>query len=126
MLSTAGLQRLGLDHLISHECNPNKFIPAPGQGMIAIQQRVDEPHIKQSIQAITNSQTNALAQQYYAILETLNFNCDIPFGAYINSSQQLRLFYELDGTPNHLLTEWSDQQDVENTLNALVRPFPKK
>jgi len=120
MLSTAGLQRLGLDHLISHECDPNTFIPAPGQGMIAIQQRVDEPHIKQSIQAITNNQTNALAQQYYIILKTLNFNCDIPFGAYINSSQQLRLFYELDGNANHLLTEWSDQQDVESTLNNLV------
>jgi hydroxymethylbilane synthase len=121
MLSTAGLQRLGLEHLIAHECDPNEFIPAPGQGIIAIQHRVGEPHIKQAIQAITNSQTNALAQQYYTILQTLNFNCDIPFGAYINSSQQLRLFYDDSKAPRFLSIELSHKEGVNQILKDLKR-----
>ena len=97
MLSTAGLQRLGMDHLITHECEPTEFIPAPGQGIIAIQQRSGEHDIQSLVEAITDTQTNQLARHYYQLLEGVQFNCGIPFGAFIDASNHLKLFVEKDG-----------------------------
>jgi hydroxymethylbilane synthase len=97
MLSTAGLQRLGMDHLITHECAPTEFIPAPGQGIIAIQQRSGEHNIQSLVEAITDTQTNQLARHYYQLLEGVQFNCGIPFGAFIDESNHLKLFVEKDG-----------------------------
>ena len=96
MLSTAGLQRLEMDHLITHECDPTEFIPAPGQGLIAIQQRSGEHDIQSLVEAITDTQTNQLARHYYQLLEGVQFNCGIPFGAYIDESNHLKLFVEKD------------------------------
>ena len=120
MLSTAGLQRLGLTDLISHECNPNQFIPAPGQGIIAIQHRSNEPEIVNKVKAITQKETNDLALNYYAILEELNFNCDIPFGAYINAKQELKLFYEKNNVPTFVTTQWSKKDEVKRSLKSLI------
>ncbi|MEK9726835.1 MAG: hydroxymethylbilane synthase [Candidatus Margulisiibacteriota bacterium] len=87
LLSTAGLQRLNLTHLIHLETNPEEFIPAPGQGIIAIQQRSNDPNLSAIIQKITQSSVNDLALKYYALLQGVDFNCQVPFGAYFNQNK---------------------------------------
>lgn len=97
ILSTAGLQRLGLAYCITYECNPNVFVPAPGQGMIAIQQRRGDINMKTRIETITKQTTNQLGQDYYRVLQHVGFDCSIPFGAYIDSNQAMHVFIERDG-----------------------------
>lgn len=46
VLAAAGLERLGLQHLISQRFTLDELLPAPGQGAIAIQCRTDSPHRK--------------------------------------------------------------------------------
>ena len=41
ILSEAGLIRLGLEHHISYRFDKNEFLPAPGQGVIAVECRND-------------------------------------------------------------------------------------
>ncbi|MGC6367036.1 MAG: hydroxymethylbilane synthase [Candidatus Marinamargulisbacteria bacterium] len=91
ILSTAGLQRLGLDHLISVELNPEQFIPAPGQGMLAIQHRSDDSQSQHMVQAIGNNTDNALGQLYFSFLQGISFNCNLPLGASI-SDQNIHIF----------------------------------
>ncbi len=93
MLSTAGLERLSLSHLISHECDPRNFIPAPGQGIIAIQQRANDNDINKLIKSITKADKNDLALNYYKLLKDIDFNCEIPFGAYY-FNDVLKVFFE--------------------------------
>ncbi len=42
ILARAGLERLGLAHLISFTFDPRQFLPAPAQGALAIQTRSDD------------------------------------------------------------------------------------
>ena len=84
ILSTAGLQRLDLDHLITHEPDPVRFIPAPGQGMLAIQHRVADKHIVPFVEPLIMPKTHLLGVHYFRLLQGISFNCNLPFGAYIN------------------------------------------
>jgi hydroxymethylbilane synthase len=86
ILSTAGLQRLGLDDYITHEPDPMQFVPAPGQGLLALQVRAQDIQVTEYIQAITQVGTNDLGHLYYDLLEGIAFNCGIPFGAYIDKA----------------------------------------
>lgn len=83
ILSTAGLQRLGLDHLITHEPDPTRFIPAPGQGMLAIQHQKNKPELFKMMQRLADPSIHKLGCQYFELLKGIAFNCNLPFGAYI-------------------------------------------
>jgi hydroxymethylbilane synthase len=86
ILSTAGLQRLSLDHLISHEPEPTKFIPAPGQGMLAIQHQKNKPELTTMMQCLVDPSIHKLGCQYFELLRGIAFNCNLPFGAYIEGA----------------------------------------
>ena len=120
MLSTAGLQRLGMDHLITHECEPTEFIPAPGQGIIAIQQRSGEHDIQSLVEAITDTQTNQLARHYYQLLEGVQFNCGIPFGAYIDEFNHLKLFVEKDGRGKYFTVDLMEKAWLNLVVEEVV------
>ena len=96
ILSTAGLQRLNLDHKISFEPDPCQFIPAPGQGMLAIQNRVDDTNTSQIIQSLREEKGHAMGCKYYEFLQGIAFNCNLPLGAYINDDQ-FHVFYKHHG-----------------------------
>ena len=85
ILSTAGLQRLQLDHQISFEPSACTFIPAPGQGLIAIQQRSEDTDLKTQIQHLTDPKVDQLGTQYYRILQGIDFDCQLPLGVYIDT-----------------------------------------
>ena len=42
LLATAGLNRLGFDSVIRERLSPDQFLPAPGQGALALQTRIDD------------------------------------------------------------------------------------
>ncbi len=120
MLSMAGLERLGLEGLVSHQCNPNIFVPAPGQGIIAIQQREEDKDIELIIQTITKSDVNQLANRYYQLLESINFNCGIPFGAYF-SENSLSIFLEKKGSAERLLFKGNKDEQLNKAIAEILR-----
>ena len=119
MLSTAGLERMNLTSLMTYECNPQEFIPAPGQGMIAIQQRANESDVHRIVTSITNTSTNYLAGLYYDILHAVNFNCGIPFGAYLDSNNTLNVFIEVKNTPHSFQIKNMSNRKIELLLNKM-------
>jgi len=46
ILATAGLQRLGLEHLIAETFATAHFVPAPGQGALAVQVRAADERVR--------------------------------------------------------------------------------
>ena len=82
ILALAGLKRLGLSYKNKNILNSSKFIPAGGQGAIAITTRRKDIIINNLIKKINNSKTEAEVKIERKFLEKINADCDSPVGAY--------------------------------------------
>ncbi|MGC9325119.1 MAG: hydroxymethylbilane synthase [Desulfomonilia bacterium] len=79
ILAAAGIIRLGLPQGIAMD--PRTMIPSPGQGIIAVECRIEDREIMEIIAAIDHSQTRSCAEAERCFLATLGQDCNLPAGA---------------------------------------------
>ena len=94
VLAAAGLVRLGLGERISRRLEPTDFLPAPGQGAIAVQCRSDDRTARRLAEAIDDAKAHIAAAAERAVLAGLGGGCRMPIGAYarfMNSASHLEL-----------------------------------
>jgi hydroxymethylbilane synthase len=82
VIAQAGLNRLGLSDQISLVLDPVHFIPAPGQGALAIQTRTDDVELCRMVAKIDDSDSRLTAETERRILAGLHGGCSIPLGVY--------------------------------------------
>jgi hydroxymethylbilane synthase len=82
ILARAGLERLGLAHLISVVLDPRQFIPAPAQGALAVQTRSGNEATVAVVRSIDDPCARALASAERQVLATMKCGCHAPVGAY--------------------------------------------
>jgi hydroxymethylbilane synthase len=82
VLARAGLQRLGRESEIAAVLDPQRFVPAPGQGIIALEGRAEDAHAREAVAAITDSQAFACLLAERALARELDASCHTPLGAY--------------------------------------------
>ena len=82
ILALAGLKRLGLSYKNKNVLNISKFIPAGGQGAIAVTVRKKDSVINKLIKNINNNKTETEVKTERKFLEKINADCDSPVGAY--------------------------------------------
>ena len=82
ILALAGLKRLGLNYKSKNVLNISKFIPAGGQGAIAVIVRKKDSVINKLIKNINNNKTEIEVKTERKFLEKINADCDSPVGAY--------------------------------------------
>ena len=82
ILALAGLKRLGLSYKNNNILNASKFIPAGGQGAIAVTIRRKDSVTNNLIKKINNNKTEIEVKTERKFLEKINANCDSPVGAY--------------------------------------------
>jgi len=81
LLAAAGLERLGLGHEIAEVFTPEQMCPAPGQGALGVQTRLNEE--AQTICGRLNDETtNQAVRAERAVLAGLGGGCQLPVGAY--------------------------------------------
>jgi hydroxymethylbilane synthase len=82
VLACAGLRRLGLAERISAPLAITDCVPAPGQGIIAIEVRSDDERTLRMVAAlnIPDSRTALAAEQ--AVVAELGGGCQLPLGVY--------------------------------------------
>ena len=80
MLSYVGLLRLGLEDQVTQVMQAESFIPAPGQGVIAIQCRKSDTQIQEKINAISDPKQTIISQVEQKILKGVGFDCGVPLG----------------------------------------------
>ena len=73
LLAAAGLARLGLN--LGHALPPGDFLPAPAQGIIAIEARADDAETRALLAAINHPPTHAALLAERRLLETLGGSC---------------------------------------------------
>ena len=82
ILALAGLKRLGLSYKNNNILNASKFIPAGGQGAIAVTIRSKDSITNNLIKKINNNKTEIEVKTERKFLEKINADCDSPVGAY--------------------------------------------
>jgi hydroxymethylbilane synthase len=85
ILAKAGLVRLGLTNSITLAFDPRQFIPAPGQGALAVQTRSDDEATNAIVRSIDDATSRALAEAEREVLVALQCGCHAPVGAYAES-----------------------------------------
>lgn len=82
IMAAAGLQRLGLGHLITEVLNPEEFIPAVSQGAIAMEIRENDPYIAETLKTITHEPTLIAVTAERIFLRMLEGGCQVPIGCF--------------------------------------------
>jgi hydroxymethylbilane synthase len=94
ILAAAGLQRLGLMPARAEMLDPEDFVPAVGQGIIAVEARVADGQTLAALAALDDRTTRACAEAERAFLGRLGASCNSPLGAHatvLAGGENLRL-----------------------------------
>jgi hydroxymethylbilane synthase len=82
VLAHAGLQRLGRESEAGGALDPERFVPAPGQGTLALEGRAEDSRTRAAVQAITDADTLACLLAERALARELGASCHTPLGAH--------------------------------------------
>lgn len=90
VLAKAGMNRLETD-LSAFECidlNPREFVPAPAQGVIALQTREDDTNTRRILQKIHHSEVARCTNVERRVLQLLDGGCQMPLGVHCSQDEQ--------------------------------------
>jgi len=101
LLSYAGINSLNLNEHISEIFSIDEIIPSVGQGVIALQCKSDDEHIKNVLKKINNEKTYKNVQAERNVLKILEGDCETAVGAVsVISEEKITLeaeLFSLDG-----------------------------
>jgi len=92
VLARAGLARLGRTDRITESIDPLQMLPAPGQGALACECRVDDEETRRLISRLDDPATRAAVTAERALLAALEAGCSAPVGALaevVNDGEEL-------------------------------------
>ncbi|MBA4156636.1 MAG: hydroxymethylbilane synthase [Gemmatimonadetes bacterium] len=102
LLAAAGVLRLGWEERISEYLDPSGWLPAVGQGALAIVTRTDAAEIRDYLYALHDESTAACVRAERAFLRAVEGGCQIPVGALaLHDGERLTIeavIASLDGT----------------------------
>ena len=123
VLAVAGLERLGLADRISMPIDADVCLPAPGQGIVAVEIRAGDADTGAALAAIDDPGTRAAFTAERAVVAALGGGCQVPIGALAEGGgDRLRLramVASLDGS-QRLRREAAMSADAAQTLGAAV------
>ena len=91
ILAMAGLERLGLEGIPVHPLDPEIMIPAPGQGILAIETKIGG-RAETLCQALDDPATSRFAEAERHIVRALGGDCTLPLAAWARpEGERLRL-----------------------------------
>jgi hydroxymethylbilane synthase len=82
VLARAGLQRLGRDQEGGCVLDPTRFVPAPGQGTLALETRAGDERTRAALAPIGDAATFSCLRAERALARALSATCDTPLGVH--------------------------------------------
>jgi hydroxymethylbilane synthase len=82
LLALAGLTRLGRAGEATEALDPRQFVPAPGQGAIALECRDEDTAVREATAPLDDAPTARAVAAERAFLEALGGGCNVPLGAH--------------------------------------------
>lgn len=106
LLAYAGLRRLGMPQIATAVMDPDDFPPAPGQGVICIEARLDDERVKDFLAPINHSDSFSALACERAFLAVLDGSCRTPIAGLARLTGAWLDFYGMVLTPDG--TEYYD------------------
>jgi hydroxymethylbilane synthase len=102
VLAAAGLRRLGATARISMTIPLAVCVPAPGQGIIAVEVRADDAGVRSAVSGIDDAGSAAALDAERALVRALGGGCQLPIGAVAlpsgpSSLEMMAIVASLDG-----------------------------
>ena len=130
VLAKAGVDRLEFDYsdLKAFEFSPTEFIPAPAQGVLALQTRSNDAELIEILQSIHNEEVKSCISIERKVLNLFNGGCQLPLGAYCtvkNGNFDLRVAMSETVNSPVVRTEFLNETG-ENLAERAVDQIKKK
>ena len=109
ILALAGMKRLGLDSHATRIMPVHEFLPAAGQGAIAIETREDNAKTRELLARIDHADTSTTLACERAFLGVLDGSCKTPIGAFADISFGTLHFRGLLADPGGRYVEYSSR-----------------
>ncbi len=81
VLAVAGLKRLGHEGRVSVRLSHDECVPAPGQGIVAIETRLDNVEVVEVLRTINDVGSAVCFEAERAVVSALGGGCQLPLGA---------------------------------------------
>ncbi len=129
MIAKAGVSRLGIDLSEFHveELTPTEIVPAPAQGVLAIQIRESDTELFEALQALNHPDVAEELSVERTVLKLFGGGCHLPLGCYCRKEDgQFQVFTskadEGDQFPDRLFLEGPDSASLPQKV---VEKFDK-
>jgi len=124
VLAVAGLERMGLGGEITEVISPDIMLPAPGQGIIAIECRQCDQDTLDILNTINHSETEYQAKAERAFLLKLGGDCNVPAGCYAEIRDHNIILTGIVSSPDGMTTVRKDGrgllEEAENIGDKLA------
>src|SRR4051812_18930478 len=120
ILAAAGLHRLDVHQRISAYLDAPAWLPAAGQGAIAVQIRSDDQSAKRLMQALNDRETEIATRAERAFLAALEGGCQVPIGALAVGGELHGFISTVDGQASLKSSIALDSADPESSGRALA------
>ena len=137
VLATAGVNRLeiDLDEFHCEKLDPKEFVPAPAQGVLALQIRENDQELKEKLLQLNNveaAETSAIERK---VLNLFDGGCQLPLGVYCEKDEDkegIPVFNiwtakadSWDKVPKYLFTQvTSSEKAAEGIVNKIKNSKP--
>jgi hydroxymethylbilane synthase len=92
VLAAAGLARLGLRPAHARALEPDEFVPAVGQGLLAVETRTNDSRLRDVLVSLDDADSRACGLAERAYLRRLGASCRTPLGGHaVCESSTLRM-----------------------------------
>jgi hydroxymethylbilane synthase len=126
LLALAGLKRLGLQKAATEILSVEDFLPAVGQGAIAIETRRDDDRINSFVSAINDSETNTALACERSFLALLDGSCRTPIGGHCTVTNERISFRGLIISPDGQQTHEGMREGTRSDAVALGADLAKE
>jgi hydroxymethylbilane synthase len=110
VVAAAALRRLGRTQVIDEVLDPSVVLPQVGQGALAVECRVDDERVRQTLARIDHSASRTAVDAERAYLREIGEGCQLPVGALatIGADGTITLTGMIASLDGHVLLRHSD------------------
>lgn len=131
VLAAAGLKRLGLEARITEYLEPEQVIPAPAQGVLALEVKADNRELLDKLNRLSDAKTELAVRAERGFLKQIGGDCHLPVGAFLSDNSDgtytLRaLFGDETGAQLARVQVSGVDTEVEHMVNNAVHIMRQK
>ncbi len=138
LMTDGSFERIGLKDRIVNEIEvvtipPDEFVPAPAQGALALQCRVDDEMTKSVLDRLHDESAAKAVRAERAVLKAVEGGCHLPLGAYARQREdgyfELHVYLgkeAVDNTTGKSYYKVRSSQDSDELAKSVIEEIKKK